>query len=583
MSDSALQAYALLSREMGRLRTQWRFDVPDWAAAAAGRLALENIADALPPLVGVVGGASSGKSTVFNNLLEGHQPSCVTAKGHATLGPILAVHERHRTALSSRLHDGVLLPGYPAMEIELEAAVPGDPRALSLAYHVMDASANVLLFDMPDFTSEAARREGDVTMSLLPWFDAILVVIDHERWFDRQSISHLRTESTRYGQRRMVIFNRTAEGELQPADRQALEEQSKQLASEAMMILEFRRGRGFCRFPPGTLDAVSKFLQQPRPDRRAVLRTALSGAAEHVLNQNTERAARRDALEESLRAAARRRLPTREQCMTALMTKEERRNLDAASRVLRLRETSDWLAEQSRRLQSLFKQVPVIGSWMAGDGDRMPDHAPHDRLQVARDFQETFVQRLSAEIRQLERASAFWEEMRRWAKLEPSERQIPPISGSDMEAAARGFDAAMSVWTEKVERECAGLSPHIKGALGVGTVGLALILIAAPGPLAALTVVAAKGAVAGALSHLLMASGAGALLGKHLSRFTAVVQEKLLGSAELAAVRKAAESVRQVLISTAGQLVAPALSDADAFVIKSDEPLLQALERAHRG
>lgn len=581
MSESEMQAYALLAREMGRLHAQWRFDIPEWARATAGRLALGG-AESLPPLVGVVGGASSGKSTVFNNLLAGHQPSCVTAKGHATLGPILAVHEKHRAVVAPLLRDGGLLPGHRVLEIELEAAVPGDPQTLSVVHHVVDSAADVLLFDMPDFTSEAALREGDVTMSLLPWFDTLLVVVDHERWFDRQSISHLRTESTRFGQRRMVLFNRTAEGELLAADRLALEEQSRQLGSDAMLILEFRRGRGFCRFPPGTLDGVHEFLGKARVDRRSALGGALREAATHVLNQNAERHARLTQFRHSLQSAVKRRLPAREECMRALMTVEERRSLDAAARVLRLRETSDWLAEQSRKLQRFFKQVPVIGTLVSSTGPESKNTAAHDRQQVARVFQETFLQRLFAELRQLEKSSGFWEEIRQWTKLEPPQREMPPIDANPIEVAVRVFETAMARWMDKVEKECAGLTPHIKGALGVGTVGLALVLIAAPGPLAALTVIAAKGAVAGALSHLLMASGAGALLGKHLGRFTSIVQEKLLGSPELTAVRKAAEGVQQVLNQGGGRMVESVLAEASAFVADSNDPLLKALERAGR-
>lgn len=581
MSESESQAHALLARDMGRLNAQWRFNVPEWAQATAGRLALGSAADALPPLIGVVGGASSGKSTVFNNLLEGHQPSCVTAKGHATLGPILALHERHREALAPLLRDGALLPGYRVIEIELEAAVPGDPQTLSVAHHVVDTMVDVLLFDMPDFTSEAALREGDVTMSLLPWFDALLVVVDHERWFDRQSISHLKAESTRFTQRRMVLFNRTAEGELQTSDRQALEEQSRQLGADAMLILEFRRGRGFCRFPPGTLDEVTQFLTRARQDRRSALRAALKEAATHILNQNAEREARFRQLRQSLLAAVKRRVPGREECMTALMTVEERRSLDAAARVLRLRETSNWLAEQSRKLQRFFKQVPVIGALVGREGESKAVEA-HDRMHVAKVFHDTFIQRLASELRQLERSSVFWEEIRRWTELEPPQRAMPTSDLAELESATREFDAAMARWREKVEQECAGLTPHIKGALGVGTVGLALVLIAAPGPLAALTVMAAKGAVAGALSHLLMASGAGALLGRHLARFSAIVQERLLGSPELSAVRKAAEGVQHVLEQEGARMVDAVLANASALVADAKDPLCQALEKAVR-
>ena len=44
-------------------------------------------------VVALAGNPNTGKSTVFNNLLDGHLASRITARGHATKGPILAVHE----------------------------------------------------------------------------------------------------------------------------------------------------------------------------------------------------------------------------------------------------------------------------------------------------------------------------------------------------------------------------------------------------------------------------------------------------------------------------------------------------------
>ena len=44
--------------------------------------------------------------------------------------------------------------------------------------------------------------------------------------------------------------------------------------------------------------------------------------------------------------------------------------------------------------------------------------------------------------------------------------------------AAGDFDKRLALWLEKVENECRGVSPHLIGALGVGGLGLALVLIA---------------------------------------------------------------------------------------------------------
>ena len=48
------------------------------------------------------------------------------------------------------------------------------------------------------------------------------MVVDHERWFDRQTVSELRAASVRLAQDRLVLFNRTREGALAREDEAAL-------------------------------------------------------------------------------------------------------------------------------------------------------------------------------------------------------------------------------------------------------------------------------------------------------------------------------------------------------------------------
>ena len=154
MDESILNALEIVGERGARLRTVWHFDWPESLQQAVCRLRLEPLATHLPSLVAIVGGASSGKSTVFNNLLDGHLTSRITARGHATLGPILAIHENHRAVVERSLEEGRLLPDLRCLPTELDDNVTGEPGAVAVLFHAIDPLRDILLFDLPDFTSE---------------------------------------------------------------------------------------------------------------------------------------------------------------------------------------------------------------------------------------------------------------------------------------------------------------------------------------------------------------------------------------------------------------------------------------------
>ena len=52
-----------------------------------------------PELIGLVGGASCGKSTLFGSLV-GRPISRIHYQPHSSLGPILWLHRRHRAAFA---------------------------------------------------------------------------------------------------------------------------------------------------------------------------------------------------------------------------------------------------------------------------------------------------------------------------------------------------------------------------------------------------------------------------------------------------------------------------------------------------
>lgn len=589
MNDGLFSALTLLAREGERLDRVYHLPWPRTAQQTACALICRAAAPTLGSFVAIVGGASSGKSTVFNNLLGGRMISQITARGHATKGLVLAAHERHRDAITRLLETHLLFPGLAYHTIEAIDGVEGAPESLAVYFHQVDSLSDVLLLDTPDFTSEAARQEGDVLLSLLPWFDRLVVVVDRERWFDRQSISELREHSAEFGQKRVVLFNQTREGALSEADEQTLSRQAERLAADLMLVLEHRRGRGLCHFPPGTFDRVWAVFGGDTRDRDAVLHKRLVEAATKALNQNEERQQRLGRLGDSLSAAAGRSLPTARECMTALMLPAEREQIEIVWRVFRASDSKAWLIEQSKRIEGALRRLPLVSAVMRPATNRAQKEAkPPDRAALGLAYFEAKSRTVLHELQRAAGGSAFWDEVRRWTGIEPLQGAF--AWGDDLrhgvERDIAVFETALSRWNARVESECQGIAPHVKGAVGATVLGLAVLLVAVPGPLAALTVLSIKSALGAGLGSLAGATGAGALFGKHFGRLVEVVRERLVGSSEFTAVQRAAGQFREGLASFAQGQVTWALTEAERLVLHDDEPLhkgLRALRDAEEG
>ncbi len=534
----------------------------------------------LPPLIAVVGGASAGKSTVFNNLLGGGFFSRVAPEAHTTSGLILAAHEASRADLLRLAELGGFL-GCARFEFA-DAARPqtGRTDALTIVFHAMDPFRGVWLIDTPDFTSESARREGDVTLKLLPWFDRLLVVLDSERWFDRQSVSRIHESSRRWGHDRFVLFNRTCEGVLAESDLNMLKGQASRLDATGMSILEFRRGRGLVEFAPGALDDASRFLLEEPQNRNRFLSAEIAKASRRLLNQNDERLSRLGELQSQLRAATDRILPSEWDCMTAIMVPTERRQLEIVSRVLRLNTAGRWLSDQRRRLGRMVKSLYEPASPQESvENSPAEGESEGSRIILAEGFFRRVAARHAHDLTRLAHGARFWSEVRSWTGLESAGVRFEwdEVRRESVRRRTGRLDQALRLWNARVESECEGVGPHMKGAAVVGLVATAVVLIAVPGPLTALSVIAAKGALAGAMSHVLGAAGLGAILGKNLTRLVEVVREKLIGSPEFNEVLSAAGEFRAEIAAALRSAESGLVAEAQALTLPTGDPLHHAL------
>jgi hypothetical protein len=589
-----LDALVRLGKGGDHLRRELHFE---WSpqteqAVAAGRFLLEGQS---PPaaaqasgsggglsLAAIVGGASSGKSTIFNNLLGGRAASRVTAKGHSTRGPIAAVHEQRRDWAEAVLGSGLLLPSFAPRVSLLDDDVVGEPDSLHIVYHSVDELRDVILFDTPDFTSEPARMEGDIALATLPWYDRLIVVIDHERWFDRQTIGRLRDESARFGQQRFVVFNRSQAGPMAGDQQERLTQQAGRLAADGFVMVEFRQGRGRCTFPPETLAPVQRKLAEPHPPRRRALLRFLGHAALAVLNNNDERGARLAGLGAAMEKAGLTAVPSRTDCIASLMTHDEKRHLDVIARTLRVRETREWLARQADRIrQTLRHRLPVIGTMLPAPAADEPDSAadPPDRPTVGWEVFRSRCRRQLAVIDEAASSSAFWIELQRWTKIEPPrsrEESIDQQRDRVGEIMTR-LDTAVKAWTAKVESECQGVSPHLLGAVGATALAGAIVLVAVAGPVTVLTWPVISVALGKAVGTLLASAGAGAVAGRPLTRLLAIIHEKLLGSDEFLAVGDMVEEYREAIARFGRAAAAESFAHAQALVLPQDDELTRAL------
>ncbi len=609
-------ALKCLAKRGRLLRAQFRYDWSRQAEQAVDALRFLQVRGQRgeqnrPALVAIVGGASSGKSTVFNNLLGGRLASRVTARGHSTRGPIAAVHDIQREAVEHALRDDLLMPSFTHQDTGLDDNTAGDPASLHLVHHHLDHLRGAILFDTPDLTSEMARLEGDLALATLPWFDRLIVLVDHERWFDRQTIGRLRDESAQFGQERFVVFNRGKEGDLPETDRARLRRQADRLGAVDHLVLDYLPGRGCRTFPPGTFDAVLDLVNRPAPPREEAIVGFLGRLATKILNNNTQRRGRLGRLREALDRAAAGAVPTRAECFVALLTADERRNFEVIARVLRITETKDWLARQADRIKSTIRRrVPLLGPLLAAGaegrdrtpGDQTAQRAPAGDSSEAKDRAligwEVFESRCRRQLGSIDDAvagSKFGAEVRRWPSFEtpgPGQDQHHLSAPQDSTGAHEGvieehrdrvqsaiatLEKALREWTAQVESQCAGASPRLFGAIGAASVAGAILLVAVSGPLWALTLPAIKAALVGALGTLAASAGAGAVGGPALGRLVAVVHEKLLGSTEFEAVQAATDQYREIVARVGRQSADNSFSTAAELVLPEDDDLAAAL------
>jgi hypothetical protein len=364
-------------------------------------------------LIGVVGGASSGKSTIFNNLIGGRHASLVTMTSHTTKGPILAVPTGLESTVAGWLGGRLLMPGWEERSVTPDDRTPGVAGALTLVGVSDEGRDSVLLFDTPDFTTETSLREGDWTHRILPWFDRVLVLVDEERWFDDKTFGRLRDELNRLGTARMVVFN-CNEGDVRlgEEDIARLREQAARMAAPHVVV-EYRHGRSFRRLPNTVLRPVAEWIARPADPETASDRSSrlLRWAAEnagHALNENAQRMARLDELTRDLARAVEDQLPTLHAILReVVLAPEQRKILSPYWRSVG--RSAEWLRDLP---STVSRKVLPFGSTtrQRQSGETVANDPHEDPVRRGAAFFAAEVERMDGHLANRARDSRFWRE-----------------------------------------------------------------------------------------------------------------------------------------------------------------------------
>ena len=532
-------------------------------------------------IAAVLGGASSGKSTVFNNLLDGHRASCVTVKAHSTRGIIMAVHQDHRERIKRWFGDPqAMFPTLKLHETGIEESVLGDPAVVTVVYHSIDRLNNVLLVDTPDLTSAHSEREGDLAKTLLPWFDkAMLVVNLPQRWRDRQ-VAEFADDAVLYTPDRFVLFNHTQEGELGEAEQQALDEQAGRLRAP-FAIVDYSPGRGLRRLL--LPDAIWPLLGKAPEDREGLLCRQVRRAAEDVYSENELRRQLLEDLKTRLHDCGEKHLPSEKDCIRAMMTQDEQQAvLWFRNRLLGVKRFREKMESGAAQVAGALSKIPLVGRLFdaSTDGPTLARDPRETREQIAWKYFESSCGSLLTEFNKVSRSSKFWRHLARAADAASSPQTAIQEQQEKVRQAIERLDATLTIWAKSVQTQWEGVGAAVAGAAGAGTAAALILLYLHAGPIGWLLigkmVVAHWGILAGT-------AATGAAGGKPLKQAIGALQEKLGLSREYRQVQEAAAAYRGLIEEYAWQVSRQIHQTAEVWVLAPRTPLADALDVLSQG
>ncbi|NOT02824.1 MAG: hypothetical protein HOP29_19670 [Phycisphaerales bacterium] len=265
----------------------------DWAAVdrqACAALHFKCAEGGTCRVAGLIGGASAGKSTLFNSLV-GAEVSRISSVAHETIGPIAACHGD----LAAHVAEWI---GRGAMFVDFKYEPAGDNPShgrwdtVTLHRHASEDLRGTVVLDLPDVTSQWSIDEGALTHRLMPWFDVVIVLIDEERWFDAGVFASTVSFARNFGPAIHVLFNATEGGrELSADEGQRLQDHAVAYHIDGCAFSPYRPGSGYRPLDDATRRQVVDWMWQADASRRtAALRAHIRRRCAEIVRVNVERA-----------------------------------------------------------------------------------------------------------------------------------------------------------------------------------------------------------------------------------------------------------------------------------------------------
>lgn len=311
-----------------------------------------------PAMVALLGGASSGKSTLFNSLL-GREVSRISAHAHETRGPVAAVPHRWAERFDVWHREAAIFPDLEAAVLGADESTAGRVGVLCLHRHQVGDLGDVVVVDLPDVTSKMSADEGSITRTLLPWFDGLIIVADEERWFDAAVFDQTVEFARNLGPRFWVVFNRTEEAaELPAADRRKLADHAETRRAADYCVSPFRPGAGYRPVAAETSSRLLAWITNTDcAGRGTILERYLQGRCAQIVRANVTRSEQFNRLCQAVNAELA-NLSAETSLSVDLLTDDERELLGLGRRILPLYDV----------VQSVRRRLGRLGRRRGGDG-----------------------------------------------------------------------------------------------------------------------------------------------------------------------------------------------------------------------